>query len=343
MNAPVTLPMMSLELASRELKPVGVDRIPIKNREQWLAERKGDVTASVAGAILGVHEYVTPYGLHMEKAGLAPEQEQVAPVIDADSITLPPLLRGTLFERAAIDMVRMLRPDWEVAPANDAYFRMREARIGATPDAFARRPDIKGIGAVQIKTTDGLIFRQKWLDEDGNVQVPLWIAVQALCEAKLTGASWACVALMVGGINTKLHLIDIPLHEGVWSRLVDEVREFWRRVEESDPPDPDYGRDGALIAGLYAQDDGTEVDLSGDNRIGEILDERAELKAKEADGSSAAKKRKELDNEILAKLGTAARARLADGRTITAKTIKRSGYSVQPSSYRQIKVKGEAA
>jgi len=343
MNAPVTLPMMSLELASRELKPAGVDRIPIKSRDQWLQERKGDVTASVAGAILGVHEYVTPYGLYMEKAGLAPEQEQVTPVIDEDSITLPPLLRGTLFERAAIDMVRMLRPDWEVSPANDAYYRMPEARIGATPDAFARRPDIKGLGILQVKTTDGLIFRQKWLDEEGSVQVPLWIAVQALVEARLTGASWACVALLVGGINTKLHLIDIPLHEGVWARLVEEVREFWRRIEESDPPAPDYGRDGALIAGLYATDDGTEVDLSSDNRIGEILDQRAGLKATETAGKDAEKRRRELDSEILAKMGAAARARLADGRTITAKTIKRSGYTVQPGSYRTVKVKGEAA
>ena len=47
--------------------------------------------------------------------------------------------------------------------------------------------------------------------------------------------------------------------------------------------------------------------------------------------------------EILAKLGNATAGRLADGRVVSAKTIRRAGYSVQPSSYRPVKIKGEAA
>jgi predicted phage-related endonuclease len=340
MNAPLKLSPEALSLVSI---PAGVERIAISGRDSWLKMREADVTASVAGALLGVHEYVTAYGLYLEKSGQAPAQEPVEPTIEDDCITLPPMLRGTVLEQAAIVMARMLKPGWTITPANDAYYRMASARIGATPDAIAVDPARPGFGVLQIKTTDQLIFKKKWLDEDGAVEVPLWIAVQAMVEAKLTGASWACVALMVGGINTKLHLFDIPLHDGVWARLVEEVAEFWRRVAEKDAPSPDYGRDGALIAGFYAQDDGTEIDLSGDNRMVAVLDERAELKAAEKAGTDAAKRRKELDSEIIAKLGTAARGRLADGRTVSAPTTKRAGYTVQPTSFRTVKVKGEAA
>ncbi|MGO4672948.1 YqaJ viral recombinase family protein [Bosea sp. 2YAB26] len=342
MNAPVRISAEALALVS---VPKGVERLAIKGREDWLKMRESDVTASVAGALLGVHEYSTAYGLYMEKAGLAPAQEPVEPTIEDDCIILPPMLRGTVLEQAAIVMARMLKPDWKIEGTNNAYYRMPAARIGATPDAIATDPERPGFGVVQIKTTDGLIFKQKWLDEDGAVQVPLWIAVQALVEAKLTGASWACVALMVGGINTKLHLFDIPLHDGVWSRLVEEVGEFWRRVAEQDAPDPDYARDGRWITSNYSGEEGVEIDLSTDNRLVTILDERTELKAAEKAGTEAEKKRKELDAEILAKLGTASIARAADGRVVKAKTIRvnRKPSPASSYSYPKITVTGEAA
>ncbi len=312
--------------------PPGVKRLPVVDRENWLAMRRQDVTASVAAATLGIHPYQTPYGLWADKAG----------VIQTSTEETGAMLRGTLLEPVAIAMLKRERPSWRVDYPLGHYWRDYENRIGATPDALAIDPEAKGFGIVQIKSAEPSIFRREWRDEDGELQVPLWIAVQSLIEMKLTGASWGAVGVLRVGHGVEFDVIPIPNHEGVWSRLVDEVREFWRRVEENDPPAPDYGRDGALIAGLYAQDDGTEVDLSQDNRLVAILDERAELKAKESEGSDAAKKRRELDNEILAKLGPAARARIADGRTITAKTIKRSGYSVQPGSYRQIKVRDVA-
>lgn len=336
---------LSPEALALTLLPSGVQRIAIENREQWMGLRGQDITASVAGALFQEHQYATRYGLYLEKAGLAPPQEEVTPTVTEDSIVLPPILRGTLFEKTAIEMVRLLKPDWNVFAANNAYYRMPAARIGATPDVFATRPDLPGLGIIQVKTTDGLIFRKKWVNEDGEVEIPAWIAIQAIVEAKLTGASWACVALMIGGINTELKLFDIPIHDGVWGRLVEEVGGFWRRVAEQDPPEPDYARDGDLVRSTFDGDESLEVDWSADNRVPAILDERAELKVVEKAGADAEKKRKALEVELLVKLGNAAAGRAADGRVVRVKTIRvnRKPSPASTYSYPKFSIEGEAA
>lgn len=331
MNKPLLLSPKARAMIERV---TGVSRHPIENREQWMALRERDVTASVAGAVLGIHPYQTPYGLWALKSGK----------VEADTEETGAMLRGTMLEPVAIEMLRRSKPGWIVDYPLGHYWRHDAVRIGATPDALAVDPERKGFGVVQVKTAEPMIFSRSWRDPDTReIEVPLWIAVQALIEAKLTGASWAAVAVMRVGHGVDFDVIDIPIHEGVWARLVDEVRGFWKRVETGNAPDIDFARDGALIAGFYPDDDGSTVDLSGDNRIVAILDERAVLKVTEAAGKDAEKKRRDLDAEILAKLGSATSGRLADGRIVSAKTVRRSGYSVQPSSYRPVKIKGEAA
>ncbi len=331
MNKPLLLSPKARAMIERV---AGVSRHAIENREQWMALRERDVTASVAGAVLGIHPYQTPYGLWALKSGK----------VEADMEETGAMLRGTMLEPVAIEMLRRLKPTWLIDYPLGHYWRHDAVRIGATPDVLVVDPERQGFGVVQVKTAEPMIFNRSWRDPDTReIEVPLWIAVQALIEAKLTGASWAAVAVMRVGHGVDFDVIDIPIHEGVWARLVDEVRAFWKRVETDNAPDIDFARDGALIAGFYPDDDGSTIDLSGDNRIVAILDERRGLKEAEAAGAEAAKRRRDLDAEILAKLGTATTGRLADGRFVSAKTVRRSGYSVQPSSYRPVKIKGEAA
>jgi hypothetical protein len=308
-----------------------------------------DVTASVIGALVGVHDYATPFSLYAEKLGLVvPEvDDKPVPSADGDEITVPPVLRGQVFEAPALMLLKAMHPDWTVIPANDAYFRAPSSRIGCTPDAFAIDPIRPGRGVVQVKTTSDLIFRQKWIGPDGAIEVPLWIACQAITEANLTGSSWACVVVLIVGASTRLRVIDIPLHAGLWDRLRGEVAEFWQRIENRRSYDPDYARDGALLASIYAHDDGTEIDLSADNRMPEIVAERARLKVIEAAGNDAEKLRKQLDAEIIAILGPAQRGRMSDGTLISAKTITvdRKAQPASTSSHRRVTIKtqGEAA
>ena len=309
-----------------------IARFAITDRASWLARREQDVTASVAAALFGpeVHPYMTPYGLWCLKRGLITE----------DSGENPAMRRGRLLEPIALQLLQEEKPEWIIQP-HRYYYRDDEHRLGATPDALATRPDVEGTGVVQIKTVGHFAFKKGWRGEDGEIEVPLWIAVQASVEAALTSAKWAAIAAMaLGDGGLEMHVADVPLRPGLIVRLRVLAADFWRRIEANEPYPPNYGRDAATLARLYADDDGGEADLSGNKRATELVDQREALKEREAAGKAAEKERRPLDAEIIHLLGNAARGTLGDGRVVAAKTVKRGEYVVKPTSYRAIKVTG---
>lgn len=325
--------MNSVILSPEALSKVAVDRrgyqvIQIEDRESWLKLRRADVTASVAGCLLGVHDYTTPLALWVEKAGAA------SALLGETAAQR----RGRLLEPVALQLLAEERPSWSVFRCA-TYYRDPARRIGATPDAMAIDPTRPGFGIVQIKTAEPSIFRRKWRNDDGDVEPPLWIAVQAIVEAELTGASWAAVVPVRVGFGVELDVIDIPLHAGVMDRVRTKVAEFWTLVEAGRRPDPDYARDGELLAALYNQDDGTTIDLTGNNSIIGLADEDATL----ADEIKLRKDRREaIKAEVLATLGEHAIATV-DGRVVaTAKTVHRKEYLAKATSYRDVRLRRSA-
>jgi predicted phage-related endonuclease len=300
------------------------------SREEWLALRHKTVGASEIACLLGAHPYMTPLSLWMAKSEIS---------VSADETSA--MRRGRHLESVAIEMLREERPDWIVnanAIPGGRFYRDLDRRISCTPDAFVSAPG-RPAGICQIKSVSAAAFRKSWKNEAGEIEPPLYAAVQAIQECALTGMQWACVAALVVDFGIDLHIIEIPVHAGILARLDDATADFWRHVEEERPYDPDYARDGALIAQLYADDNGGTIDLSANNRIVEVVALREKLKEREADGTAAIKERKTLDAEIINFLGNAARGRLADGRIIEAKTVRRAGYVVDPTSYRAVKIK----
>lgn len=301
----------------------GVETWPVTDRAAWLERRQKDVTASAIGAILNVHEHITAYELWALKSGLVAE----------DPEETHPMVRGRLLEPVAIELLRERRPYWKVWQPN-AYWRDGEKRIGATPDALAT-DEAGRLGVVQVKTVEPSVFRRKWINDDHDVEPPLWIAIQALVEAHLTGAKWAAVAVMRVGFGLDIDVVVIPLHDGIMARIETEVAAFWRSIESGTPPDPDLRRDGALIEALYAPT-GEVIDLSADNYAIALADERAIVSAQK---TSAEKRLKEIKAELLVKLGDASAGTLADGRLIEAKRVRRAGYEVGPTEFVDLLIK----
>jgi hypothetical protein len=310
---------------------VTVQRIPINfatEREQWLALRRHDVTASAAGCLLGIHDYYTPYGLWLLKSGRVQEDPEETPA----------MRRGRFLESVAIEVLKEERPSWIINPPG-IYLRDGDARLGATPDLFVNDPSA-GFGVVQIKSVAPWIFKNNWLDRDtGEINVPLWIAVQAITEAHLAGASWAAVAALTVSNGIDLHLVPVPIHEGVVSRVRAAVAEFWKLVETGDRPDPDWKRDARLIEDLY-EPTGEVISLEGDNELPALADERAALSRTIADAKD---RQTEIKAIFLDRLNGAAQARIADGRVISAKRINRKGYEVAPSTYLDVRVSNRSA
>jgi predicted phage-related endonuclease len=304
----------------------GVEIIRPKDRTAWLRARGRDITASVVGALFGEHEFLTEFELWATKTGRVPNTVDETPA----------MARGRLLEPVAIQLLREQYPDWKIEhnAAENIYFRDPLARLGATPDAIVHAPG-RGKGVVQIKSVEANVYRRKWLDADGAPEVPFWIALQAALEAHLTGSQWAAVAPLVVGHGLEMPLIEIPLVDGVVDAMKARAAEFWAMVEEGREPQPDYGRDGALIDRLYAHgDEFEEIDLTADNRIPDLLAQRAAF-AKEQRVNRDAIER--IDAEVKLKLGNAHVAHLAGGRKITWKLQRRAGSFVPPSETRVLR------
>jgi putative phage-type endonuclease len=311
------------------------------SREEWLELRKPTIGASEVAAVLGVHPHTTPYELWARKSGIVEG--------GADNKAMR---RGRLLEPIAVECIREERSGWIVTanpiPGGTFYFfRDLDTGLSCTPDAFVFDPMKGGLpasdtqGICQIKTVNSHTFQNEWMI-DGEVQLPPYVAIQAMQEAHLTGASWCCVAALVG-FDLDLYIIDVKIHAGVVERIKREVPEFLRRVRENDPPDPDYARDGATIAALYNKDDGGAIDLSGNERVEKLVARREAMKLIEASAGEAEKERKTIDAELIHALGNATRATLADGRMIEARAVHRNGFTVDATTYRSVKIRTRKA
>lgn len=302
----------------------------VADRTEWLGWRKSNVNASEIACLFSdsVHPYMSAYKLWALKSGLLAEDP------DTDEKR-----RGRLLEPFAVDMLRDERPSWQIWRPN-VYLSDDEAAMGATPDVYAVRDGSQGL--IQLKTAGKMAFSRNWLDPDTrDVETPLWIKVQTNVEAHLAGAEWAAVAVMTlgdGGVG--FHIEEISLYPGLIANARELVDEFWRRVAERDPYPVDWSKDIDAVLGVYRDADGSTIDLSGDEDFARRLAERAVKKGVEAAGEAARKERRQIDAQIVARMGNAAHARVGPA-LVSATTVRKKAYTVAATSYRQIRIKGD--
>ena len=294
----------------------------------WHVARKLDVTASVVAALVGEHEFTTRFELWNLKAGR----------LDADPEESAAMKRGRLLEPVAVELIREARPAWEIVHNTGVdvlYFRDTDARIGATPDVIAVDPE-RGPGVVQIKSVESSTFRKKWVQEDGAVEPPLWIALQAMTEAYLTGSAWAAVSPLVVGHGLDLEIIDVPLIPSVVDRLKAESLAFWASIEAGEEPPADYRRDAGAIDRLYRRGgDDDAVDFIGRDDVEHLISER---KAKKIAIAQASDDAEAIDAQLKHMMGGAEVAFMSRGRQIRWMTHRRIAPDGKAQSYRVLRV-----
>ncbi len=305
-----------------------IEEIKIRSTVEWHRHRARDVTASVVGALLDCHEFVTRFDLWAQKSGIAG---------DADLDENEAIRRGRLLEPVGVQILRELRPDWQIAHntgRSTIYYRDGDFRLGATPDVIAIDP-VRGKGIVQLKSVEPSTFRRKWQPDDGPIEPPLWIALQATIEGYLTGSSWAAVAPIVVGHGIRMPIIDVPILPGVVERLQEESLAFWQSVADGEAPAADYSRDADTIERMYSSDDGEEIDLSRDNRVLDLIVKHHVLRqaAKATAAELAA-----VDAEIKHKMAGATIGHLAGGQKITWRQQRRAAFHAPASLIRVLRV-----
>lgn len=313
-----------------------IERIPVdpsRDPASWHALRRQAVTASDVPAVCGEGMFGSAARVWAEKRGLLPPTE----MNDA-------MRRGRWGEAAVVEALIDERPEWQLRRAK-MFLLDRAARLGATPDCAAIIPEHEGVTIIQAKVVARKVFELKWLadpDDDPHdlyapAAAPLGYQLQTLTESMLAEAAHGIIAaLIVDEWRWTLRLFDVPRHPGAEAMIRDRVAGFWANyLDPGVQPPIDAERDSELIGLLYPQDQGTTIDLSGDNELPELVATREKLKAaiKSAEGLC-----KSADTSIKAKLGENTFGRLADGRLISWKRQERSGFEVAPTAFRVLRI-----
>lgn len=304
-----------------------VERYPVTSREEWLRMRLADLTASDVPSIAGVG-YRTPMAVWAEKKGLLPPQS------DNDL-----LRRGRWLEPAIWSAVQDEKPNWRILPAK-IYLRSPSCRLGATPDALAVDPERDGIVLLQGKIVAKPVFERDWLDGGVEPLVPIGYQLQTLTETMLVEAHQQkpvypfLSVLVIDSFSANLHLIPVARHVAAEGRILGIVERFWKDFDSGREPVAISAKDSEVVRALFPHDDGTTIDLTSDNMLPALMDERKQL----TDQIKAMSERKAtIEAEIKAKMGVHTYAEIAGGRKLSLKLTKRVGYYVNDSEYRQLR------
>jgi predicted phage-related endonuclease len=170
--------------------------------------------------------------------------------------------------------------------------------------------------------------------ETWNGALPLAYTLQCLTQQMCTGAAWGTVAVLVTNRAFDLHLYAVPRHAAAEAKIAEAVRDFWRAVDAGEQPPPVMPQDRKTLAEMFRSDTGETIDLSGNNLLPELLDERRGLKAAY---KTAEERIAEIDDEVKLAMGTAAIGTLPGWR-ITWRSTERKEFTVPAKTVRTLRI-----
>jgi putative phage-type endonuclease len=227
-----------------------IEVIRNENRESWLAARKQDVTASEVGALFGINPYMSEYELFNLKSGKIEAEFKDNERMEWGNL-LEPVIAKAIASKQGLEIVEQ---------GGLSYYRNTATRMGATPDFFIKSPDKEGVGLLQIKNVDSLVFKNKWTSPQDGGEAPAYIETQIQHEMTVTGLKWGKIGVLVGG--NSLQVYDRISYDEVSRTLTDRVQKFWKDVEANNPPKPDWDRDLDFIMRLYSPESGKSCELN---------------------------------------------------------------------------------
>jgi predicted phage-related endonuclease len=284
--------------------------------------RATDVTASVAAGLWdngrgeSLHAYATPASLFFEKhRGISRDEHENML-----------MLKGRILEPGVAKLYQEWHPQ-QVVRKVQSYYRMPELRLGASPDYLGRDERGRKFN-LQCKTVTPAAFKKSWTEETA----PTWIVLQTLIETVLMRCAYGIIAaLEVGDYVCRLHEYLVPRNERAWDRIRDGVAKFWAATE---PPDF-LPADRSLLAIVYPrQEPDKVVDLTGDNALPGLLDERLQLKEEIA---AKIERKDEIEARLMAKMGDAEYADIPGWRA-TWKHEHHKAHEVKASDRRVLRI-----
>lgn len=296
--------------------------LPVRDEAHWKDLRAQHVGGSEVAALFGEHAQITPFELWHRKAKNIPEPD----LSDNERV-----MWGSILEPAIAAGVSKKR-DWTVRKVR-RYLSNPEVGLGGSLDYEVVAQANRGPGVLEIKTADWLVAKQ-W--EDG--EPPLSYMLQVQSYLALTGRSWGCMAVLVGGND--LRLFEYERRPATIQIIETKVREFWQSIRDGKEPKADFAKDAATVSALYAStEEGKIIDLSTSNRAPELI---ANYQKAAADEKDAETRKKAAKSELLTLIEDAEVA-LCGLAKISAKMIKGSHIEYDRKDYRDFRVTAKKA
>jgi predicted phage-related endonuclease len=217
-----------------------VNRLSKGSRQEWLALRQDDLTASEAGALFGVHKYTTArklahdkaYGEVQDRSNAVLRRGQVMEPAVAEAIVIDTPLRPRRCEhylraRANDPYVRMgATMDYDLHVLADELVHCPQTRAGALAAGWDQRLGETLYLSIECKSVDSSVFEREW-----SAGPPPYHLIQVAQQALLAGADGGLVACLVENFTKDLFLYPVPRRPDFEMRLIEEARAFWGRFE----------------------------------------------------------------------------------------------------------------
>jgi putative phage-type endonuclease len=292
-------------------------------QEQWLAQRRVDITSTMSPALFGLSPYMTAFELYHAKIG-----DLDIYVEETERMKWGKRLEKAIAYGIADDN------NWSIRPMSE-YVRIPELRIGSSFDFEVIDP-IKGKGVLEIKNVDYFQFKKGWI----NDEAPAHIEIQLQHQLAVLGKDfrWGCIGAFVGGNSPEIFIRDAD--ESFGKSIAVAVKKFWEDIERKAEPNPDFYRDGEAITALYKSANGLYVDLSGDTELSAAIEKFKQSQAVESNAKKEKDSAKAQIHFILKNSGgcitekyrvSAGKTKGSEGTVITQEMVgqtinKREGY-----------------
>lgn len=309
-------------VAYERLYPSGAETIATAHTDDWYAARALHVGASEVAAVMGESEHEDAIAVWMRKTGRTPEKRSNVQ-----------MRKGNLLEELVLDLAaEKLSESWEgveVSPCGVMVRDPEEPRLASTPDGVVYiEGDHRGPGLIEAKYTGLRIW--EWKEKYGG-EPDLAHQLQLQTQLACTGYRWGVIAVLPERTDEPL-LFEYDAHEGAIAAIRASVREFWGYVERDETPPAASPAALRAVKALYPRDSGGTVDLPDeaaewDRRLAEIKASEKALRAE----------RDEIEARICAAIGEATFGRIPGGGRFKHAVVKRGGYTVAPTEYRQLR------
>lgn len=200
--------------------------------EEWKEQRRKGIGGSDAAVIAGLNKWKSPIRLYLEKIGEFKDTEENEAMYWGKK--MEDLVAKEYSERTGNYVERrnfiLIHPDhdWMIANLDRVIYP---------------NDDSKGPGVLECKNVSEY-RKEEWKDDE--------VPPEAYCQLQhylaVTGYEWGAIAALVGG--NKFIRKEFERDEEFISGLISIEADFWKRVEDRDPPSMDESEDSKDVLKL---------------------------------------------------------------------------------------------